>query len=141
MSGRAVDFSLPVRIFYEDTDAGGVVYHANYLKFMERARTDMFRSVGFGQQALLEQEIIFVVRDAQVKYRLPARLDDQIDVTVSVVKVGRASLVFEQSACLDGQILCSGCFTIACVDFSSMKPVALPDAYKQYLDSRVVPEG
>lgn len=140
MSESEFDFSLPVRIFYEDTDAGGVVYYANYLKFMERARTEMVRSV-VGPQALLEQGVVLVVRDAQVKYRLPARLDDLINVTVSVVRVGRASLVLKQFACLDGQILCSACFTIACVSCSSMKPTALPDVCKQYLDRLAASEG
>ena len=140
MFDNASVFSLPVRIYYEDTDAGGIVYYVNYLKFMERARTEMLRSQGFGQQTLLEQGVMFVVRDVQVKYRRPARLDDQVDVTALVVKVGRASLLFEQSICLDKEVLCSGCFTVACVDSSSMKPKALPDVCRPYLDGSVVSE-
>ncbi|GAA4649128.1 tol-pal system-associated acyl-CoA thioesterase [Kistimonas scapharcae] len=140
MSGNESEFSLPVRIFYEDTDAGGIVYYVNYLKFMERARTERLRSLGFGQRALLEHGFMFVVRDAQINYRRSARLDDLVEVTANVIKAGRASLVFQQSVRLEGGELCSGRFTIACVDSESMKPMALPDACRQYLDGRVVPE-
>ena len=140
MSGTKIEFSLPVRVFYEDTDVGGVVYHANYLKFMERVRSEWFRNLGLDQRTLLKHGFMFVVRDARIDYRRPARLDDLVDVTADVIKTGRASLVFQQSVRLAGLELCSGRFTIACVDSASMRPRALPDACRQYQDDCVVLE-
>src|SRR3954467_3957464 len=92
-------FSWTVRVYYEDTDAGGVVFYANYLRFFERARTEWLRGQGVGQQALREQTgVIFIVAESNVRYRRPARLDDVVDVTVEVREAGRASLVIGQQA-------------------------------------------
>ena len=103
------EFRWPLRIYWEDTDAGGVVFYANYLKFFERARTEWLRTLGFSQQAMrLEDQAMFVVTDTQVRHRQPARLDDLVEVTVRVAESGRASLVLEQQAWRDGTLLAEG---------------------------------
>ncbi len=128
----AVPFIWPIRVYYEDTDAGGVMYYANYLKFMERARTEWLRNLGFGQSALSEQHgILFVVRTVELKYLRPARLDDALEILTDVESRGRASLTFKQVAvpATDRQqILCSGRIAIACVRVGSFRPTAIPDA-------------
>ena len=90
------DFSLPVRVYYEDTDAGGVVYYVNYLKFMERARTERLRTLGFNQQELAQLNTLFVVHSAQARYHAPARLDDELQVTANVSQLKRSRLEFTQ---------------------------------------------
>ena len=124
-------FIWPVRVYYEDTDSGGVVYYANYLKFMERARTEWLRSVGFEQDRLLAQEgIIFAVRTVELGYHRPARFNELLEVNASLVAKGRASLTFYQEVRRqdDGQVLCSGEIKIACVDRESMRPTPIPKA-------------
>jgi acyl-CoA thioester hydrolase len=124
-------FTWPVRVYYEDTDAGGVVYYANYLKFMERARTEWLRNKGFEQDRLLAQEgIIFAVRSVQVGYHHPARFNDALEVSASLTAKGRASLVFDQTVrrASDEQVLCSGSIKIACVDINNMRPTSIPQA-------------
>ncbi len=124
-------FVWPVRVYYEDTDSGGVVYYANYLKFMERARTEWLRSLGFEQDRLLAQEgIIFAVRSVDVGYHLPARFNDALEVSASLAARGRASLTFHQEVrrVEDDQLLCSGEIKIACVDLNSMRPTPIPQA-------------
>ena len=122
-------FHHPVRVYWEDTDAGGVVYYANYLKFFERARTEWLRTLGFSQQAMrLEDQAMFVVTDTQVRHRQPARLDDLVEVTVRVAESGRASLVLEQQAWRDGTLLAEGRIRIGCVDAASLRPRRMPPA-------------
>lgn len=124
-------FIWPVRVYYEDTDSGGVVYYANYLKFMERARTEWLRSVGFEQDRLLAQEgIIFAVRTVELGYHRPARFNEMLEVCSSLVAKGRASLTFHHQVRRvdDGQELCSGEIKIACVDLKSMRPTPIPKA-------------
>lgn len=123
-------FSLPVRVYYEDTDAGGVVYYVNYLKFMERARTERLRALGFNQQELAQLNTLFVVHSAQARYHAPARLDDELQVTANVSQLKRARLEFTQqvSRVSDGQLLCEGQFIIACIAADSFKPKAMPSA-------------
>ena len=124
-------FVWPVRVYYEDTDSGGVVYYANYLKFMERARTEWLRSVGFEQDQLLAQEgIIFAVRSVEVGYHQPARFNDALEVTASLAAKGRASLTFAQEVkrVEDGKVLCSGTIKIACVSLNTMRPSPIPKA-------------
>ena len=100
-------FEWPVTVYYEDTDAGGVVYHANYLKFFERARTEMLRSIGLNQQVLLEQHIGFVVRHIDIDFLKGARLDDKLTVNTSVSQLKKASLTFCQELVNpEGQLLC-----------------------------------
>ena len=124
-------FVWPVRVYYEDTDSGGVVYYANYLKFMERARTEWLRSLGFEQDRLLAREgIIFAVRSVDVGYHLPARFNDALEVSASLAAKGRASLTFHQEVrrADDASLLCSGEIKIACVNMSSMRPTSIPKA-------------
>ncbi len=121
-------FEIPVRIYYEDTDAGGVVYYANYLKFMERCRTEWLRSLGVEQDDWLSQGVAFVVRSVMVDYHAPARFNDQIRVACQLAALKRASLVFHQQI-LDasGRCLLTGQVTIACVNLSQMKPMPIPE--------------
>ncbi|WP_404357292.1 tol-pal system-associated acyl-CoA thioesterase [Methylotuvimicrobium sp. KM1] len=121
-------FNWPVRVYYEDTDAGGVVFYANYLKFFERARTEMLRSMGFEQDRLIdEQGIIFVVRSVQIDYLMPARFNEQINVSAIVTLAKKASLIFEQTITRGSDVLCTGTVRIACLDSKNMRPKAIPD--------------
>jgi acyl-CoA thioester hydrolase len=100
-------FCLPLRVYYEDTDAGGIVYYANYLKYAERARTEMLRELGVNQSALKsESGLIFAVSQCQIRYRLPARLDDLLQVRTRVAGVGAARIEMLQEICRDGDLLC-----------------------------------
>lgn len=122
-------FSMPLRIYYEDTDAGGVVYYANYLRFMERARTEWLRSLGFEQDELSrEQGVIFAVRAAQVDYLRPARFNDHLEVTLALGRVGTASLAFAQEVHRSEEVLCSGEIRIACVDAQRFSPRPIPQS-------------
>ena len=124
----AAAFSHEVRVYWEDTDAGGIVFFANYLKFFERARTEWLRQRGVAQQALKEQTgAMFVVTDTRVSYKRPARLDDLLDVTVAVRESGRASFTLEQQAWCQGQLLAEGEIRIGCVDAASLRPRRIPD--------------
>ena len=124
-------FQFPVRIYYEDTDAGGVVYHARYLHFFERARTEYLRTLDFSQQMLLnERNVAFVVKTMTIDYRLPARLDDWLGVETKISEVRGAAILFTQQLKRDELILCTATVKVASVDLSKMKPVALPDEVK-----------
>ena len=113
-------------MYYEDTDAGGVVYHSNYLKFFERARTEMLRAKGISQQVLLEQNIGFVVRHMDIDFKQGAKLDEHLTVLTRVSEIKRASLQFCQELVNDqGRILCSTFVKVACVDNKKMKPIAI----------------
>lgn len=117
----------PIRVYYEDTDAGGVVYHARYLAFFERARTEMLREKGINQQNLLASNIGFVVRRMQTDFLAAAKLDDLLEVETTLVNIKRASLTFSQQLVdSQGNVLCRAEALIACVDISKMKPTALP---------------
>jgi acyl-CoA thioester hydrolase len=121
-------FTWTVRVYYEDTDAGGIVYYANYLKFFERARTAWLRSLGIDQQALRDRDgAIFVVRNASVDYVASARLDDEVKLTLNVEKLGRASVEFAQQAWRGDTLLSSADVRVACVDAVTMRPRSLPD--------------
>jgi acyl-CoA thioester hydrolase len=117
------EFIWPVRVYYEDTDHGGVVYYANYLKFMERARTEWLRSLGFEQDRLLEEEgLLFAVRSVELKYHRPARFNDRLEVTARLLKHGRASLDFAQQVRRDAEVLCEGVVRLATLDAVSFRP-------------------
>ena len=124
-------FQWQVRVYYEDTDSGGVVYYANYLRFMERARTEWMRALGFEQDRLLREDgILFAVRAASIEYLRPARFNDLLSVSLDVVQRGRASLTFKQvvARCADEQLpLCSAQVKIACLDAASFRPHPIPD--------------
>lgn len=110
-------FEWPIRVYYEDTDAGGIVYYANYLKFLERARTEWLRSLGIEQDTWLEHRIGFVVRQVQLDLLLPARFNDELTVTVVVERLGKASVIFAQQVLrTDGTVLCQAQIKAACVN-------------------------
>ena len=131
------EFSFPLRVYIEDTDAGGIVYYVNYLKFMERARTELMRSLGFGKDYIFTHELMFVVRDMTVKYLKPARLDEQLQVTALVTQCRGASMRMSQSVERKGELLAQGEVTIAWVERSSMKPRRIP---AQMMDRLVPPK-
>lgn len=122
--------SLSVRVYYEDTDAGGIVYYVNYLKFMERARTEFLRSLGKGHRALREEGQMLVVADSSVQFKRPALLDDELTVTAEIESTGRAKIVFQQQVLRGEELLCQGRFVIGCVDANTMKPVAITEALR-----------
>ena len=123
----SADFSCRIRIYWEDTDAGGVVFYANYLKFFERARTEWMRALGFSQEAMRVQAgAMFVVSDTAVHYLRPARLDDVLEISVALAEAGRASLDLQQVARRDGVELARGRIRIGCVDASSLRPRRIP---------------
>ena len=119
-------FSIPLRVYIEDTDAGGIVYYVNYLKYMERCRTEFLRSLGYHKPAILDGGKLLVVHAAQVNYRRPARLDDQLQVTAQIEKLARTFVEFKQEVLRDEELLCEGMVRIACVDAATMKPNAIP---------------
>ena len=152
MVESAAEFYWPVRVYYEDTDNGGVVYYANYLKFMERARTEWLRSLGLEQDRLIkEQGIIFAVRSVQVDYLKPALFNQLLSVSAEIIETGKASLTFKQEVVVDknsitnslitegeeseavssDRVLCRGQIKIACLDTSSMRPCAIPDPIRK----------
>ena len=123
----AQPFKHTLRVYWEDTDAGGVVFYANYLKFFERARTEWLRHLGFGQQALRDETgAIFVVTDTRIRYRAPSRLDDAIDVTVLLQHAGQASMTIAQQALRGGVLLAEGEIRIGCVDSGTFRPRRIP---------------
>lgn len=124
---------FPIRVYYEDTDAGGVVYHSNYLNFFERARTEFLRQYHFSQQALFAQSLAFVVKKIEIDYKFPARLDDLLRVETTISTVKKATLVFEQHLWKDDVCLSSAIVTVASVDLIKMKPIAIPDDIRQAL--------
>jgi len=124
-----VMFVWPVRVYYEDTDSGGVVYYANYLKFMERARTEWLRARGFEQDALLqEQRLLFAVRSLSVDYRRPARFNDVLAVSARLIEASGASFLFEQTIQRDvsTDILCSARVKVACIDAETFRARRIP---------------
>ena len=125
-------FSWPIRVYYENTDAGGVVYHSEYLKFYERARTEWLRSLGFEQTDLREREgLIFVVRGMQLKYIQAARFNEQLEVRSQLVEIGRSRLVFEQTLFRVEATLNQATVEVVSVADGSFKPMALPDYIRQ----------
>ncbi|WP_338863015.1 tol-pal system-associated acyl-CoA thioesterase [Mycetohabitans rhizoxinica] len=127
-------FTWPVRVYFEDTDAGGIVFYANYLKFFERARTEWLRACGIDQRRLADtQQIMFVVRSTAVDYRAPARLDDVLIIDSRIERLGPASVDFYQQASCDGKVLSTSTIRVACVQRATIRPVPLPDAVRQAL--------
>jgi acyl-CoA thioester hydrolase len=131
-AGQDDAFSWKVRVYYEDTDTGGVVFYANYLKFFERARTEWLRAAGVGQQALAEtHQAMFVVKCTEVDYHAPAKLDDELKLSVIVERLGRASVQFIQQAWrirgAQAALLATGRIRVACVDTATFKPRPIPE--------------
>ncbi|MBA5690328.1 tol-pal system-associated acyl-CoA thioesterase [Rugamonas apoptosis] len=122
----SAEFTWNVRVYYEDTDAGGIVYYANYLKFYERARTEWLRAIDVGQHALLqEHDAMFVVKNVSADYHAPAKLDDVLKLTLRIEKMGRASILFEQQVWCGEQLLNTARVKVGCVD-SALRPRAVP---------------
>ncbi|WP_057831601.1 tol-pal system-associated acyl-CoA thioesterase [Colwellia sp. TT2012] len=124
---KATAHHFAIRVYYEDTDAGGIVYYANYLKFFERARTEWLREIGINQQSFLQQKLGFVVRKVEMDNLASAKLDDLLEVKTTIITLKRASLVFQQQITNQAQqVLCTAKIRVACVDFSQHKPCAIP---------------
>jgi acyl-CoA thioester hydrolase len=134
-----MSFTFPVRVYWEDTDAGGIVFYANYLKFFERARTEWLRSLGVAQSTV-KDEIggMFIVSETQVRYLQPARLDDELLVTAELQTAGRASLIIMQQALMrnTGAVLCEGTIRIGWVDSATLKPGRIPAIILEALNNR-----
>ena len=125
--GAAPDFAWPVRVYYEDTDAGGIVFYANYLKYFERARTEWLRACGIDQRRVGDETgAIFIVRSAALDYRAPAKLDDMLTIVNRIERIGRASVEFTQEAWCCDTLLVAGNVRIGCVDRATMRPAAIP---------------
>lgn len=124
----ADSFSFPIRVYWEDTDAGGVVYHGSYVRFLERARTEWLRAQGVGQQALRDREdVVLVIRDMTLDFRQPARLDDELQVGVVMTQRRAASLLIAQEIVRDGKVLVAAQVRVACLTASSFTPRPLPE--------------
>ena len=137
MTGNAgaKPFAWPLRVYTQHTDAGGVVFHANYLSFMECARTELLQSLGFDLGELARRDrVLFVVHSAQIAYHKPALLNDSLTVTARVARVGQARLVFEQAVSREGDVLSSAELTLACVSARGYRPVAVPAAIREKLE-------
>lgn len=128
-------YSLPVRVYYEDTDAGGVVYHANYLKYMERCRSEWLHEAGCDVERVRERfGILFAVRRATLDYLAPARLWDELAVTLVVRKLGKVTLDLEQSVHRGDMLLCRGMLRLASLEAASLKPAVMPDRLRKLVD-------
>ena len=121
-------FQWPLRVYIEDTDAGGIVYYAHFLQFMERARTEYLRSLGFGKRFIFNADLMLVVHTVNIQYHRPARLDDQLIATAQVVAARNTHLTFAQSIVRDGELLCTGEVKIVCVARATMRPKRIPPA-------------
>jgi len=134
MSKRKV-FSLPVRVYFQDTDAGGVVYHASYVNFMERARTEWLRSFGYSNAGLMTGlGVMFVVRSMKLDYLKPALLDDMLTVTAHIKEIGRSRVTLWQEVQRGEELLTEGEVHLVCVDVKTFKPVSVPDVLRKQWD-------
>jgi acyl-CoA thioester hydrolase len=125
--GSEIGLRWPIRVYYEDTDAGGIVFYANYLKFFERARTEWLRTCGIEQCRLAsETGTQFIVRSTALDYHAPARLDDVLTIVSRIERLGRASVEFEQQAWRDETLLATGTVRVGCVDATTLRPTAIP---------------
>ena len=127
------EYRLPIRVYIEDTDAGGIVYYVNYLKYFERARTELIRSLGVDKTAVMEDGSVFVVTSAAIDYLAPARLDDQLEAVAEVVNSGAATIEFRQSVVRSGIELASGQVRVALTDGTSGKPKRMPKVLRELL--------
>lgn len=129
------NYRFPLRVYIEDTDAGGIVYYVNYLKYMERCRTEFFRALGYDKPAILDQGLLLVVHSADIQYRRPAQLDDSLLASAGIEQLKRTSVSFRQGVWRGNQLLCEGLIRIACVDPAGFKPRPLPAPIYQQLAS------
>jgi acyl-CoA thioester hydrolase len=129
-------YSFPVRVYFENTDAGGVVYHSEYLKFLERARTEWLRHLGYDHQMLARShKIVFVVSALAIDFVKPARLDDAIAVSVKVESLGKVRCIFQQEIRREDDVLVRAKVTVACVTGESFKPVEIPEALRRKMEA------
>jgi len=127
-------FSLPVRVYFQDTDAGGVVYHASYVNFMERARTEWLRTHGYSNAGLMKEfGVVFVVRSLRLDYLKPALLDDLLNVTAQIKDIGRSRLTLLQSVLRGDEVLTEGEIHLVCVSLEGFKPVSVPEVLRKRL--------
>ena len=134
--GTSETFRLPVRVYYEDTDAAGVVYYANYLKFMERARTEWLASLGFDLAAFEDVHgVVFVVHRVEIDYRLPARLGDRLDATLALTELHRAHMVALQQVWRGEKMLTAARVVVACIDRATFRPARIPKALHGRLET------
>jgi len=129
-------YSFPVRVYFENTDAGGVVYHSEYLKFLERARTEWLRHLGFDHQALArDHRVVFVVTAAAIDFTKPARLDDTVAVSVRLESLGKVRCVFAQEIRRDDEVLVSARVTVACVTGENFRPTEIPEPLRKKMEA------
>ena len=131
------EFSLPIRVYIEDTDAGGIVYYVNYLKYLERARTELMRTLGLERAAVSDAGWNFVVSDVSLSYKEPARLDDQLHATAVISAVGGATVSFRQTVRRDDTVLVAGNIQIACVDRSTGRPTRLDADLRKQIEATI----
>ena len=128
-------FDWPIRIYYEDTDSGGVVYHSNYLNFMERARTELLRSLGFEQDELItNHQCIFAVHSMQMNFRRPARFNDALIIRTYIANVSGASFEFDQKVFRGDELLCEAMVKVACLDSNRFRPKSIPSFILMEID-------
>ena len=134
---KMADFSFNIRVYYEDTDAQGVVYYANYLKYLERARSEWLRQCGLPvSQLAQEQNLVFVVRRVEIDYLAAAKLDDELSVTVELIEVSKVSFKLDQKILSNDKVLSQATLKLACLDATRFKPVRIPDKINQLIDIR-----
>lgn len=134
-----LEYTLPIRVYIEDTDAGGIVYYVNYLKYFERARTELIRSMGVDKTAVMEDGSVFVVTSASIDYLMPTRLDDEIVARAKVIGAGGASIVFEQEVLRGDAVLARGKVTAALTDGKTGRPKRMPMNLRTALKEGVTP--
>lgn len=134
------EFVHPVRVYIEDTDAGGIVFYANYLRYLERARSEMMRSLGVPQAAAFAPDLLFVVRDLSLRYHAPARLDDLLEVSAEVLSVGAGKLRMRQRVSRCGDCLVEGEVVLACVERASGRAQRMPASLRELLAARCAPQ-
>ena len=133
--GRGKVFALPVRVYFQDTDAGGVVYHASYVNFMERARTEWLRTHGYSNAGLMKEfGVVFVVRSLKLDYLKPALLDDLLNVTAQIKEIGRSRLNLLQSVLRGDDLLTEAEVHLVCVSLEGFKPVSVPEVLRKRLE-------
>lgn len=130
------EFQWPIRVYYEDTDAAGIVYYANYLRFLERARTEWLRSLGWSQHKMMQEKLAFVVAEVQAKYMRPAHLDDELIVHCWMENLKRASLEFCQEVRRGDEILLKGKIRVGCVNTEKLKPTPIPAELIEQLENK-----
>jgi acyl-CoA thioester hydrolase len=135
MSKHEKIFSLPVRVYFQDTDAGGVVYHSSYVNFMERSRTEWLRTFGYSNAGMMKElGVVFVVRSLKLDYLKPALLDDLVEVTSQIKEVGRSRLNIYQTVKRGEEVLCHGEVHLVCVNVETFKPVSVPEVMRKQWD-------